>query len=125
MDIVFCSLSAVLSLATAPSWVHVSLVLAPAPRLVGGPSTAALLSSAASFRLRDAISSVSRAGCVREAREARERATTERRLHAVILAEERAARDGIVRGIRDERRMRELGVEGMDAEKTDLEREEW
>ncbi len=53
----------------------------------------------------------------REAREARERATTERRLHAVILAEERAARDGIVRGIRDERRMRELGVEGMDAEK--------
>jgi len=53
----------------------------------------------------------------REAREAKERATTERRLHAVILAEERAARDGIVRGIRDERRMRELGVEGMDAEK--------
>ena len=31
--------------------------------------------------------------------------------------QERAARDGIVRGIRDERRMRELGVEGMDAEK--------
>ena len=53
----------------------------------------------------------------REAREAAERVTTERRLHAVILAEERAARDGIVRGIRDERRMRELGVEGMDAEK--------
>jgi len=53
----------------------------------------------------------------RDARDAAERVTTERRLHAVILAEERAARDGLVRGIRDERRMRELGVEGMDAEK--------
>ena len=64
-----------------------------------------------------ALSSTARDGVERAIEEARERAATERRLHAVILAEERAARDGIVRGIRDERRMRELGVEGMDAEK--------
>ena len=44
-----------------------------------------------------------------EVREARERARAERRAHAVMLAEERRARDVVARTAREERRRRVLG----------------
>lgn len=44
-----------------------------------------------------------------EVREARDRARAERRAHAVMLAEERRARDGVARAAREERRRHGLG----------------
>lgn len=51
-----------------------------------------------------------------EAQEARERARVERRAHAVMLAEERRARDGVARLAREERRRSGMGGgRGVDA----------